>query len=66
MNEIDITRHFMATTGSTKQLDDGSYAVFGFPQFENCIVPLLSPNGIDMIETARIIFVDTVLRPYNS
>ena len=66
MDEIDITRHFMATTGSTTQLSDGSYAVYGFPQFENCIVPVISPNGIDMIETERIVAVDAVLRPYNT
>jgi hypothetical protein len=66
MNEIDITLHFMATTGSTKQLDDGSYAVYGFPQFENCIVPVISPDDTDMIETSRIIMVDSVQRPYNT
>ena len=65
-NEIDITRHFMATTGSTKQLPDGSYAVYGFPQFENCIVPVIGPDGTDMIETERIKYVDSVQRPYNT
>ena len=58
MNEIDITRHFMATTGSTIQLADGSYAVYGFPQFENCIVPVISPGDTDLIETERIIMVE--------
>jgi hypothetical protein len=66
MKEIDITRHFMATTGSTTQLPDGSYAVYGFPQFENCIVPVISPDGTDMIETERIVTVDSVQRPYNT
>jgi hypothetical protein len=63
---IDMTRHFMATTGSTKQLSDGSYAVYGFPQFENCIVPLISPDGTDLIETERITYVSSIQRPYNS
>ena len=66
MNGIDITRHFMATTGSNKLLDDGSYAVYGFPQFENCIVPVISPDDTDMIETERIIMVGSVQRPYNT
>jgi hypothetical protein len=66
MDEIDITRHFMATTGSTRQLADGSYAVYGFPQFENCIVPVISPDDTDMLETERIIMVDSVQRPYNT
>ena len=66
MKDIDITRHFLATTGSTKQLSDGSYAVYGFPQFENCIVPLASPDGTDMIETERIDRVDRIMRPYNT
>lgn len=65
-NEIDITRHFMATTGSNKLASDGSYAVYGFPQFDNCIVPVISPEGIDMIETERITFVHQVQRPYNT
>jgi hypothetical protein len=64
--QIDITRHFFATTGSTKQLPDGSYAVYGFPQFENCIVPLLSPKGTDLVEVSRIKVVGSVQRPYNT
>lgn len=65
-NGIDITRHFMATTGSNIQLADGSYAVYGFPQFDNCIVPLLSPEDTDLIETSRVRPVATVQRPYNT
>lgn len=62
---IDITRHFFATTGSNVQLPDGSYAVYGFPQFENCIVPLVSQKDTDMIDVARITAVHSVQRPYH-
>jgi hypothetical protein len=65
-DEIDITRHFFATTGSNLRLSDGSYAVFGFPQFENCIVPLLSPDDTDLIEVSRIKVVTNIQRPYNT
>lgn len=63
--DIDMTRHFFATTGSNVKLADGSYAVYGFPQFENCIVPLVSPNESDMIDVARITAVSSIQRPYN-
>jgi hypothetical protein len=62
---IDITRHFFATTGSNVKLADGSYAVYGFPQFENCIIPLLSPSDTDLIDTSRIKVVTSLQRPYN-
>jgi hypothetical protein len=65
VDDIDITRHFMATTGSTERLPDGSYAVYGFPQFENCIVPLVSRANTDLIALDRIKVVSNVLRPYN-
>jgi hypothetical protein len=64
--DINILRHFFATTGSTKKLPDGSYAVYGFPQFENCIVPLVSPDDTDLIELSRIKVVSSVQRPYNT
>ncbi len=64
-DDIDMTRHFFATTGSNVKLPDGSYAVYGFPQFENCIVPLVSPNESDMIDVARITAVSSIQRPYN-
>ncbi len=64
-SDIDMTRHFFATTGSNVILPDGSYAVYGFPQFENCIVPLISRNDTDMIDLARIKPVDSIQRPYN-
>ncbi len=63
---IDITRHFFATTGSTRKLPNGSYAVYGFPQFENCIVPLVSPDYTDLIEVSRIKIVSSIQRPYNT
>ena len=65
-SDINILRHFFATTGSTKKLPDGSYAVYGFPQFENCIVPLVSPDDTDLIELSRIKVVSSVQRPYNT
>ena len=65
-SDINILRHFFATTGSTKKLPDGSYAVYGFPQFENCIVPLVSPDDTDLIEVSRIKVVSSVQRPYNT
>ncbi len=64
-DDIDITRHFFATTGSNVLLPDGSYAVYGFPQFENCIVPLVSPADTDLIDVSRIKVVSAVQRPYN-
>jgi len=64
--DIDMTRHFFATTGSTKRLSNGSYAVYGFPQFENCIVPLVSPEDTDLIEVSRIKIVSSIQRPYNT
>ena len=63
--DIDITRHFFATTGSNVRLTDGSYAVYGFPQFENCIVPLVSPADTDLIDISRIKVVSAIQRPYN-
>jgi hypothetical protein len=63
--QIDMTRHFFATTGSNVKLPDGSYAVRGFPQFENCIVPLVSPANTDKIEFARIKVVTDLQRPYH-
>ena len=65
VDEIDITRHFFATTGSNVRLPDGSYAVYGFPQFENCIVPLVSQHDTDMIDVARITAVHSIQRPYH-
>ena len=55
----------MATTGSSERLPDGSYAVYGFPQFENCIVPLVSREDTDLIALDRIKVVSNILRPYN-
>ncbi len=63
--QIDMTRHFFATTGSNVQLPDGSYAVRGFPQFENCVVPLVSPFNTDMIDLSRISYVSELQRPYH-
>ena len=63
--DIDMTRHFFATSGSNVQLPDGSYAVYGFPQFENCIVPLVSPSDTDLINFSRIKAVSDLQRPYN-
>jgi hypothetical protein len=65
-SDINILRHFFATTGSTKRLPNGSYAVYGFPQFENCILPLVSPSDTDLIEVSRIKVVSSVQRPYNT
>jgi len=64
-HDIDMTRHFFATTGSNVKLADGSYAVYGFPQFENCIVPLVSPDHTDLIEVSRIKIVSEIQSPYN-
>jgi hypothetical protein len=64
-HDIDMTRHFFATTGSNVKLADGSYAVYGFPQFENCIVPLVSPDDTDLIEVSRIKVVTSMQSPYN-
>jgi hypothetical protein len=64
-DDIDMTRHFFATTGSNVKLPDGSYAVYGFPQFENCIIPLLGPSNTDMIEISRIKVVSSIQRPFN-
>jgi hypothetical protein len=63
--DIDITRHFFATSGSNVRLGDGSYAVRGFPQFENCIVPLVSPFDTDKIALSRIKIVTDIQKPYN-
>lgn len=65
VDDIDITRHFMATTGSSDRLPDGSYAVYGFPQFENPIVPLVSRDDTDLIPLDRIKVVTNIMRPYN-
>ena len=64
--KIDTTRHFFATTGSSDRLPDGSYAVYGFPQFENCIVPLVSREDTDLIALDRIKVVSSLQRPYNT
>ena len=66
IEDIDITRHFFATTGSDVILPDGSYAVYGFPQFENCIVPLVSREDTDLIPLERIKVVANIMRPYNT
>lgn len=63
--QIDMTRHFFATTASNVKLPDGSYRVNGFPQFENCIVPLISPERTDKILLSRVKPVDRMQRPYN-
>ena len=63
--DIDMTRHFFATSGSNVLLPDGSYAVYGFPQFENCIIPLVSPSDTDMIDLSRIRPVSDLQKPYN-
>lgn len=63
--DIDVTRHFFGTSASNVRLPDGSYAVYGFPQFENCIVPLVSPSDTDMIDISRIKVVSSIQRPYN-
>ncbi len=62
---IDMTRHFFATACSNRQLPDGSYVVNGFPQFENCIVPLISQGDTDLIDISRIKMVNSIQRPYN-
>jgi hypothetical protein len=64
-DDIDMTRHFFATSGSNIRLPDGSYAVYGFPQFDNCIVPLVSPSYTDRIDISRIKVVSSIQRPYN-
>jgi len=64
-DDIDMTRHFFATTGSNVKLPDGSYAVNGFPQFENCIVPLVSPTDTDLIDISRVKMVSSIQRPFN-
>ena len=64
--DIDMTRHFFATTGSNIRLADGSYGVYGFPQFENCIIPLVNPLGMDMIDYKRVKFVQDLQRPFNT
>lgn len=64
-NDIDITRHFFATSGSNVRLPDGSYAVNGFPQFENCIIPLVSRSDTDLIDISRIKVVTSIQRPYH-
>jgi hypothetical protein len=66
VDDIDITRHFFATTGSDVRLADGSYAVYGFPQFENCIVPLVSTADTDLLEISRIKVVTEIQRPYHT
>ncbi len=65
-DKIDMTRHFFATTGSNVQFPDGSYGVYGFPQFENCIVPLVSPSDTDLIDLTRIRPVSDIQSPYHT
>ena len=64
-DDIDMTRHFFATTGSNVLLPNGSYAVYGFPQFENCIIPLVSPSDTDLIDMSRVRTVSNLQKPYN-
>jgi hypothetical protein len=64
-SDIDMTRHFFATSGSNVQLPDGSYRVNGFPHFENCIIPLVSPADTDFILVERVKVVAWMQRPYN-
>ena len=64
--QIDMTRHFFATTGSNLKLPDGTYAVYGFPQFENCIVPLMSMDDTDFIDAYRIKPVSDLQPPYHT
>lgn len=64
-HEIDMTRHFFATSGSNVRLPDGSYVVNGFPQFENCIIPLISNDDTDLIDVSRIKPVTGLQQPYN-
>ncbi len=66
VHEIDMTRHFFATTGSNVKLPDGSYVVNGFPQFENCIIPLISNDDTDLIDVSRIKPVTGLQPPYNT
>lgn len=66
VHEIDMTRHFFATTGSNVRLPDGSYVVNGFPQFENCIIPLISNDDTDLIDVSRIKPVTGLQPPYNT
>jgi hypothetical protein len=65
-DELDMTRHFFATTGSNTRFPDGSYGVYGFPQFENCIVPLISNDDTDMIDISRIRVVAEMQSPYHT
>ncbi len=65
-HDIDMTRHFFATTGSNTLLSNGTYAVYGFPQFENCIVPLVSQNDTDLIALSRIKATNRIRSPYNT
>jgi hypothetical protein len=65
-DEIDMTRHFFATTGSNTRFPDGSYGVYGFPQFENCIVPLISNDDTDLIDAYRIRRVSELQNPYHT
>jgi hypothetical protein len=65
-DQIDMTRHFFATTGSNVQFPDGSYGVYGFPQFENCIVPLVSTSDTDLIDVSRIRVVSEMQQPYHT
>ncbi len=64
-HDIDMTRHFFATTGSNVKLSNGTYAVYGFPQFENTIVPLVSQEDTDLIALPRIMLTDRLRSPYN-
>ncbi len=64
-HQIDMTRHFFATTGSNVKLADGTYAVYGFPPCENCIIPLVSPDDTDLIALDRIKAVSQFRSPYN-
>ena len=61
-----MTRHFFATSGTSIRFPDGSYAVYGFPQFENCIVPLMSAGDTDFIEASRVKPVSDIQQPYHT
>ncbi len=64
--QIDMTRHFFATTAGNVRFPDGTYAVNGFPQFENCIVPLASNDDTDFIDASRVKPVCDIQMPYHT
>lgn len=60
-----LPAHILQPSRSNVQLSDESYAVSGFPQFENCIIPLVSKSDTDLIDISRIKTVASIQRPYN-